>query len=373
MNHNLPFKFTQMSWTEIHLRTDRIDLESKHNAKRDADMRWRVRSSDKLSKSQSIPFTNVRTLSRYRLVWFFAIKQCGQWEYMYKRCQKFMQFLFLVLSTIEGSSPSFDDKIHISNGQFPMFTQDTSAVMITMAAGGLVMDSWKMTFSFNMVCASDNWSRKHLSSSLETSWNNLILVPQYPISHPLVFLNIFGVSEISKIGCCQPKVPGPLRELSHSTQATQGVLLDQWGQLSWSPYFGPILTAGVAWWVFQLLWWGFNQKVLPTTNKVHAALNQMRLRRQCQNVAQDLRNDSWRVQLCNFLTRLLRLLRSPIDFTSICEGSFYFPCWNIFGWFMLVQHHGWVVEQWKRSWLEFTEGEISTGHHRTDPVIWRVI
>jgi hypothetical protein len=39
---------------------------------------------------------------------------------------------------------------------------------------------------------------------------------------------------------------------------------------------------------------------------------------------------------------------------------------------MLVQHHGWVVEQWKRSWLEFTEGEISTGHHRTDPVIWRV-
>ena len=75
---------------------------------------------------------------------------------MYKRCQKFMQFLFLVLSTIEGSSPSFDDKIHISNGQFPMFTQDTSAVMITMAAGGLVMDSWKMTFSFNMVCASDN-------------------------------------------------------------------------------------------------------------------------------------------------------------------------------------------------------------------------
>lgn len=68
MNHNLPFKFTQMSWTEIHLRTDRIDLESKHNAKRDADMRWWVRSSDKLSKSQRVPLTNVRTLSRYRLV-----------------------------------------------------------------------------------------------------------------------------------------------------------------------------------------------------------------------------------------------------------------------------------------------------------------
>ena len=60
---------------------------------------------------------------------------------MSKVQEKFNQFLFLFLSTIEASNPSFDGKIRVSNSEFPKFIQDTSAVMIPMAAGDLVMDT----------------------------------------------------------------------------------------------------------------------------------------------------------------------------------------------------------------------------------------